>query len=167
MSRFKFVNSYDDDEPINLKYKIGDEVAGIASLEDFTFTFTFDYLSLDTSNLCFNNPNVSKEDFVEIFSLKKSLSKIKVRDIQDRFKRNFHFHEINLIDKKSLVEPLKKLFNYSKFIEPYKLPSLYQIAVYTDNQSLKAPRIVGFFGKYAVFHVLWLDYDHQIYKVKT
>lgn len=165
LSRFNFADSYDDNEPINLKYKIGDKIAGIASLKNFTFTFTFDYLSLESSNLCFNNPDVSKEDFVEIFSLKKRLSKMNINDIQDKYQRDFHFHEINLNNKTFLINLLKKLFNYNKHIEPYNLPTIYQIAVYTNDQA--APRIIGFFGKYAVFHVLWLDYKHQIYKINS
>ncbi len=150
MTRYSFSDS-EDEEPINLKYKIGDEIAGISALVDYTFTFTFDYLSLESSDLCFNNSNVSKEDFVEVFSLKKKLSKMKVKDIQNKFRKEFHFHEISLVDKGFLVQPLKKLFNYTKFIQPYDLPTLYQIAVYTNTELLKAPRIVGFFGKYAIF----------------
>jgi hypothetical protein len=165
MPSYYFPNS-DDDEPIQLKYKIGDDIAGIAALQDYTFTFTFDYLSLESSDLCFNNSNVSKEDFVEIFSLKKKLSRMRVKDIQDKFRKEFHFHEISLVDKGFLVQPLKNLFNYTKFIQPYDLPTLYQIAVYTNNELLKAPRIVGFFGKYGVFHVLWLDYHHKINPIK-
>jgi hypothetical protein len=165
MNKYPLFNS-DDDEPIKLKYKIGDKIAGIAALEDYTFTFTFDYLSLNSSNLCFNNNDVSREDFVKIFSLKKKLSKMKIEDIQNKRKRDLHFHSIDLNEKRFLKEPLKNLFGYSRVIEADRFPTIYQIAVYTDNELEKAPRIVGFFGNYGVFHVLWLDYHHQIYRGK-
>lgn len=161
MQNFGF---YEEDEPINLKYKIGDIIPKIPEIENLTFVFAFDYLSLEQTGYCFDNPNITQNDFFKIFRLKKELSKITIKDIQDQFKRHFHFHSIDLNIKKFLLEPLKKLLNYSKFIEVYKLPTLYQIAVYTDNTLDKAPRIIGFFGKHAVFHILWLDYEHDVYK---
>lgn len=158
---------YEEDEPINLKYKIGDIIPKIPEIENLTFVFAFDYLSLEQSKFCFDNPNITQTDFIKLYTLKKELSKITVKDIQDKFKKSFHFHIIDFNSKKFLIDPFKKLLNYPKFIEVYKLPSLYQIAVYTDNTSDKAPRIVGFFGKYAVFHILWLDYNHDIYKIPS
>ena len=156
---------YEEEEPINLKYKVGDTIPTMPEIENLTFVFAFDYLSLEQSEYCFNNPSVTKDDFIKIFKLKKELSKITIKDIQDRLKRQFHFHYIDLNTKTFLIDRLKTLFNYKKFISVDKLPSLYQIAVYTDNNLEQAPRIVGFFGKYAVFHILWLDYHHNIYKV--
>ena len=166
MQRYDFP---EEEEPINLKYKIGDIVPKMPEIENLTFVFAFDYLSLKQTQYCFDNPNITKDDFIKIYKLKKELAKISVKDIQDRLKQRFHFHSIDLNTKTFLLKPFKELLNYPHNIEVYKLPSLYQIAVYTDKSSDKssdkAPRIVGFFGKHAVFHILWLDYEHNIYKV--
>ena len=162
---FDFYEDDEFDEHSSLKYKIGDQMIKISSIESFTLSFAFDYLSLDSTKFCFNNHNISVEDYRELFIFKKEVSTVKIKDlIDDRLtNKKYHFHTIDLIKKKFLIEPLKKLMNYSKYIELYQLPTLYQLAVYTNSKIERSPRIVGFFGKYAVFHILWFDYGHEIY----
>ncbi|MCD8435119.1 hypothetical protein LNJ03_07375 [Tenacibaculum dicentrarchi] len=159
----------DDDDSINLKYSVGDEIINFGEIENLTLTMVFDYLSLDKTKLCFNNPKITADDFTKLFEFKQRVSKIKINYfIEDsNTKREYHFHSIDLYKKKFLLEPLKKLLNYNKFIEVYKLPTIYQLGVYTNNETMKAPRIIGFFGKNACFHLIWFDYEHSIYPNKT
>lgn len=158
----------EEDESVNVKYKVGDKVINFGEIENLTLTIVFDYLSLDNSSLCFNNDKITADDFRKLFEFKQKVSTIKINSFLDdtNTKREYHFHSIDLYKKKFLLEPLKKLLNYNKFIEVYQLPTIYQLGVYTDNTTMKAPRILGFFGKNAAFHLLWFDYDHSIYPQK-
>jgi hypothetical protein len=113
------------------------------------------------------NANILADDYAKLFEFKKEVSKIKIKDFFDNsgIKRKYHFHNIDLYKKKFLIDMMKNLLGYDKYVEVYKLPTIYQIAVYTSTK--KAPRILGFFGKNATFHILWLDYEHNIYQMKV
>jgi hypothetical protein len=161
MSKHEF---FEEDETINLKFRIGDSFPKkMKDLDSYTFTFAFDYLSMQNTKFCFNNPNITKEDYIKLFELKKELCNMKVADIQNIHNKKYHFHTIDLLEKTFLFNPLKKLLNV-KYIDTEKFPPLFQIALYTDNEKLKAPRIIGFFGRYAIFHILLFDYGHEIYR---
>jgi hypothetical protein len=159
--------AFDDEEDIEyLKYKIGDADIRIPNIDEYTLLFAFDYLSLNSTRYCFNNPSILAEDFIKIYEFKKLASKITIRDFteKDFIRRQYHFHHIDIFHKKFLQELFTSLLG--RKIDINKLPSLYQFAIFTDNNTLKAPRIIGFFGKRGVFHVLWLDYEHAIYPMK-
>lgn len=164
----KFDFYEDDDENVNIKYQVGDDIINFGDIENLTLTIVFDYLSLNKTKLCFNNNEITADDFRRLFEFKQQVSTIKINSFIDdsRIKREYHFHSVDLYKKKFLLEPLKKLLNYNKFIEVYQLPTIYQLGVYTDNLTMKAPRILGFFGKNAAFHLLWFDYEHSVYPNK-
>jgi hypothetical protein len=159
--------TFDDEEEIEpLKYKIGDADIKIPNIDEYTLLFAFDYLSLNTTKYCFNNPTVLAEDFIKIYEFKKLASKITIRDFTENIsiRRQYHFHYIDIFSKSFLIDIFTGLLG--KKMKPHELPSLYQFAIFTDNDTLKAPRIVGFFGKRGVFHILLLDYEHGIYPMK-
>lgn len=154
-----------EEEHENIKYLKGDKVIKIGEIEELSLIIAFDYISLNNTDLCFNNNTITSVDYAKLFEFKKQISKVKIKDFFDNsaIKRKFHFHDVDLYQKKFLINLLKSLLGYDKFVEVYKLPTIYQIAVYTDQN--KAPRILGFFGKNASFHILWFDYNHKIYNM--
>jgi hypothetical protein len=129
-------------------------------IEDLTLIFAFDYLSLEQSNLCFNNPKLQTSDYTDIFQFLKKIADKSIDDFRNE-QQIYHFHEVPL--KADLKTALQNIFNQNR-VRDY--PALYQIAVYTDNTNQKAPRIVGFFGKFAIFHIIWLDFEHSIFPAR-
>ena len=160
---FRFAS---EDEPTSGKYLKGDKIITIGEIEDLSLVVAFDYISVQNTEYCFNNINILASDYAKLFEFKKEVSKIKIKDFFDNsnIKKKYHFHDVNLYNKTFLINKMKSLLGYSNYIEAYKLPTIYQIAVYTSEK--KAPRILGFFGKNATFHILWLDYEHKIYQMK-
>jgi hypothetical protein len=154
-----------EDEPVSGKYFRGDKAITIGEVENLTLVVAFDYVSVKNSDYCFNNVKIQSDDYGKLFEFKKEISKIKIKDFFDNttIKRKYHFHDVDLYKKKFLIDKMKELLGYSNHIEAYKLPTVYQLGVYTDNTTMKAPRILGFFGKNATFHILWFDYEHKIY----
>lgn len=163
MSKYNF---YEEEDSIKLKYKIGDSASPISQIENYSFIFTYDYISLNGSELCFDNKEITNEAFIELYRLKKELSNLSISQVLYEFNKKYRVHPIDLYKKKKLIEPLKALFNYKKYIDLSSLPTIYQVDVYTDSNTKEAPRLVGFFGYYAVFHVLWFDFHHSIYPCK-
>ena len=160
---------YENDEHEAVKYSFGDEVITIGQIENLSLVIAFDYLSVDCSDFSFNNIKITLEDYRKLFEFKKEISKIKIKDFfyDSDVKRKYNFHSIDLYQKKFLITIIKKLLNYkSEKLDLSKIPTIYQIGVYTDNKNMKAPRIVGFFGKNATFHILMFDYEHKIYSNK-
>lgn len=156
---------HDDEYITDLKYHFGDTVEFVQSYKS-TISFRYDYISLNETDLCFNNPNISKDDLIDFFKRKKHLSKIIFDDIYgDNFE--YHCHEVkckgdNAYLKKYITDEL----NIDANTEWYKLPTLIQIAVYTDSKTQKAPRIVGVMANGAIFHPILFDLEHKIYKAK-
>lgn len=159
-----YFDDEDDFEPI--KYKIGDKNINSPSIGQYTLFFAFDYVSLNGTKYCFNNPQIKHEHFVEIYHFKRDISSIIINDFTDnsRLKQKYHFHSIDIFQKRYLVPLFCKLLGMKQDVDPSKLPTLYQFAIFTNNETSEAPRIVGFFGKMGIFYVLWLDYEHDIYK---
>jgi hypothetical protein len=154
-----------EDEHESVKYIYGDRVTILREIENLTLVVAFDYLSISNTDYCFNNQKITVDDFRKLFEFKKQISKIKIKDFFDdnNIKKKYHFHDIDLYKKTFLINLMKPLLNYKNFLKVENLPTIYQIGVYTDNIKMKAPRILGFFGKNATFHILWFDYEHKIY----
>jgi hypothetical protein len=163
----KFIFPDDDDELENPKYKFGDDLPNFKQIQNITFSFAFDYLSIGLqkiSDLCFDNPAIEKADYIDLLLLLNELSSQTLDDLEND-KQKYHFHLIDINEKTFLKTPLKNLLGIQSN-RNIDYPALYQIALYTDNQTQKAPRIVGFIGKYAIFHLLWFDYNHSIYRMR-
>ncbi len=154
-----------EDEHESVKYSYGDKVTTLGEIEKLSLVIAFDYLSLINSDFCFNNSKIIVDDYRKLFEFKKEISKIKIKEFFDnsKVKQKYHFHSVDLYKKKFLINLMKSLLNYNKYLEVDKLPTLYQIGVYTNNVTMKAPRVLGFFGRNATFHILWLNYEHKIY----
>jgi hypothetical protein len=168
MSKYEefFIDDDDDDYAPDTKYIRGASLPSEKELEDFTLSFAYDYASVDASTLCFNNHSIIIDDYRYFFQFKKEVSTISVKQLLNN-KHEYRFHTIDLYQKKTLIEPLKKLLGIKEEkIKVSSLPTIYQLGVYTDSDNQKAPRIVGFIGYYGIFHVLWFDYSHSIYPIK-
>ncbi len=157
---YSFVTEEEDE---NIKYLKGEKAINIKRIEQLTLVIAFDYISVQKTEFCFNNENIVASDYAKLFEFKKDISKIKIIDFYDNenISRKYHFHQIDLFKKKFLIDKIKILLGYGNFVEVAKLPTIYQMAGYTNEK--KAPRILGFFGRNATFHILWLDYEHKIY----
>lgn len=158
----------DGDEIAPTKYKIGDKKDTKPYSQTFTMAFAFDYISIAGSKLCFDYDKIPADDYHQLFYLKQEISSIKVSDLFSAYRKQYRFHDIVIDktnDKKWLIPLLCDLFKVDKNDDNIvnQLPNIYQIQVYTDNVSNTAPRIVGFFGNYGIFHLLWFDYEHSIY----
>lgn len=165
MSHYFLPHDDDDESFDDPKYIFGDEIKKICDLEEYTPSFAFDYISMSETNLCFNCPDIPLSDFIKLFERKKEISSKSIGEIIDSPGQEYHFHEVNLYQKKELKERLKELLK-TKNDKVEALPVVYQLAVYTDNKTGKAPRIMGFFHKKGIFHLLWFDYSHSVYPKK-
>ena len=154
-----------EDEHESVKYLYGNKVTTLGEIEKLTLVVAFDYLSVINTDFCFNNVKIEVSDFRKLFEFKKEISKIKIKDFFDDsiIKKKYHFHSVDLYKKKFLINLMKPLLNYNQYLEVDKLPTIYQIGLYTNNTNMKAPRVLGFFGRNATFHILWFDYEHKIY----
>jgi hypothetical protein len=162
---------FDDIEVPAPKYIVGTKEPSLSQIAKYTFAFAYDYISLNKTRLCFDNDKIPARDYHELYYLKQEISGVKVSDIQGEKRDFYRFHSIDYAEKRKwLFTALAKTLNVkvTNAYERDQLPTLYQIEVYTDNVTQEAPRIVGFFGNYGIFHLVWFDYEHQIYpKVNT
>jgi len=144
------------------KYRLKEKGLNFRDISHLTPTFAFDYLSLSSSDLCFNKKGLCVDDYVGfLFGLKK-LSTIPY----DTLKRNptFRFHAIDFSD--SRVSLKRKDFkdiltSKEELLNDDEMPTLYQL----DIQYVREARICGFLYR-GTFYIVWFDRDHIIYKRK-
>jgi hypothetical protein len=143
-----------------VKSKPNDSIPALETHFHFSPVFGFDYLSLDKSNFCFNNPAIPARDFVELLRRFQKISLLTYSEIQDKTVGNgYHFHEVEKwrLNSHGLADEFqKKLEGRTR-----ALPPVYQFALYTDKNT--APRILGYIGKWGIFYLLWLDHGHLLY----
>nr|WP_320119750.1 hypothetical protein [uncultured Marinifilum sp.] len=134
-------------------------------LEDFKIRFAFDQISLDQKTICFNNPNIKDGTYLEMIEFAKYLSNVSLAEIvndSDYLK----LHTIDLHKKYFLKPILQEVFKSDTIDD---LPDIYQLRAVgqDDYENFIAPRIVGYFGVSGVFHLLFFDYYHAIYPIKS
>lgn len=164
-NKFKISEPIDQlDKSVNSlsKYKLGVEGKSFHFIKAMKPIFAFDYLSLESSEICFDNKVLVKDDFVGFF---EGLKKISAKTY-DEMKRNpyYRFHSIDLFDPKVDLQPrrLRKILAPSgKGLTENELPTLYQF----DLQYKSAARAVGFLYM-GVFYIVWYDRYHKIYPQK-
>lgn len=158
-------------EVLKQYYTFGSEIHPLEEIQSNTPTFNYNYLSLDKSNLCFNNVALDKREFTEYFKIVKEISSIPISELLGKEKEKYHCHTIEGSKLDRIEYKIKRLLSVDDKIKLTELPMVGQFAIYTDppktesNKIIsKAPRVVFIFGNFGVLHILLLDYDHEIYK---
>ena len=137
--------------------------------EGLTPLFAFDYISLNESSFCFNNPAISAADWMAFMKKCKGISGLKYSDMLDKSYEDEHrFHQVKFKQLRpyGLDKYIEDLCRNSAKTSKFSIPDIYQFGLYTDKENNRAPRIVGFIGKWAVFYLLWFDVGHLLYPDK-
>jgi hypothetical protein len=149
--------------PTLSKYKIGEEGVSFRAISNLKPVFAFDYLTQSSTELCINHKNISKDDLLGFLNGLKKISGYTYDELsRDRILR---FHKIEFNDPRVGIKPqdfLKVLAPCSRGIDEDQLPQLYQF----DLQYRIEARAVGFLFK-GIFHIVWYDRNHIIYKRKN
>ena len=119
-------------------------------IKDITPIYSFQYISLQSSPVCFNGYNIAVKDFHRLFDSFKKYSTITYA--QMRANKAFHFHEIIWDDVElKEIDFLKCLT--PKITDDVQTPTVYQFDVFEEA------RIIGFIYC-GVFYAVWLDRNH-------
>src|SRR5689334_11370613 len=78
------------------KYKIGEQGVPFHDIRKMKPTFAFDYLSLEQSDICFDNPTYDKDDYIGFLTCLKTLSRLDFQTLHDT--PNYRFHKIDFDD---------------------------------------------------------------------
>jgi hypothetical protein len=142
------------------KYNLGEKGYDFYDIKHLKPTFAFDYLSLNTSDLCFNSPQLNIKDFIGLLDGLKKLSSI-TYDILKRVPY-YRFHSVDFdSDNISITrKDYKAMLTFKEeLLEDDELPTLYQF----DFQYVQEARVFGFLYK-GIFYLVWYDRNHIIYK---
>lgn len=163
-----YLEDFGDDvfEELTSKGVKGGQNDHIPSLDEhyhFKPVFGLDYLSLDSSPFCFNNPSIPAYGLIEVLKCCQRMSLLTYQELEDTSIGNaYHFHEVD--QKKLEAHGLIDKFQEKLPDRKKRLPPVYQVAIYTDGGKGDAPRMVGYIGKWGIFYLLWLDWGHQLYR---
>jgi hypothetical protein len=163
----KYLNDINPAPPENLgnKYIFGrDKPVNLYPNKKLLPVFSFLSINLNASPLCFNNPDLSTEDYHKMFERLKTLASVSYEEL-DKGGKAYRFHSIDFYDKDValsqedyinciLDNPDPKKIDYDK------IPECYQLEVFEEA------RITGYLGNSGVFHLLWFDRHHTIYPRK-
>lgn len=154
-----FDPKYDD---LITKVKIGEERIDFCLIQSCSPIFSFDYISLNKSEYCFNYSNVVIHDYHILLKKLKKMSNLSYSSIHDESGTGYRFHIIHGKERRFLSAKLK-LHIDKDTLDDSEIPEFYQFELYTNPVKNVAPRIIGFIGRLGVFFLLWLDYNHQTY----
>ncbi len=150
----------DELKKIKSKYRLGEKGLSFYEIRDLKPVFAFDYLSLNNSDLCFNSPQLLKEDYVGFLDgLKRNSPKTYHELSTNKF---YRFHSINFeIDNISISKgDYKKVLTHRESeLSDDELPTLYQFDLHYNQKA----RACGFLFC-GVFYLVWFDKNHIIYK---
>ena len=141
------------------KYRVGEQGIPFNSVKELKPIFAFDYLSLNSSELCFNVKTNKRNDLLGFLEGLKKISTFTYEEM--RRTKALRFHSIDLYDKNVSLNPkdfLKVLAPSSRGMTENELPTLYQF----DLQYKIEARAVGFLYK-GIFYIVWYDRNHIIY----
>lgn len=145
------------------KYKIGETGMNFHSIKHLKPIFAFDYLSFFKTDLCCNSKQRTKEDLLGFLQGLKKVSEFTYDNLTRT--RALRFHKVDFNDNRVSLKPkqlIKILAPSGKNLTENELPNLYQF----DLQYVGEARAVGFLFK-GIFHLVWFDRDHIIYKKKN
>ena len=120
-----------------------------------TPVYSFQYVSLEKGDVCFNGDNISLKDFHRLFDTLKKYSIITYEDM-DRDKKTYHWHEVKWRDISLKEKDFQKCLT-PNITDDIQTPTVYQFDVF------KEARIMGFIHN-GIFYVVWLDRNHNAYK---
>lgn len=158
------INNLIEDEGRDLKFKIQDKLTPINL--NCTPSISYDYLLLDHgSDYSFLNPEINtitSEEFPHLSDSQiyfKKLNEICTSNFSDLNDSTFFFQ---------MISPNRKLKDIVDFIFSIKLqadqiPPFIELKLYTNKNSIKAPRIFGFIGNANIIYILFYDPFHQIF----
>jgi hypothetical protein len=141
------------------KYHLGEKGYNFYDIKHLKPTFAFDYLSLNTGNLCFNSPQLNVKDFIGLLDGLKKISAI----TYDTLKRvpTYRFHPVDFDKDKISISrnDFKSMLTFKEeLLNDDELPTLYQF----DFQYVQEARVFGFLYK-GIFYLVWYDRYHSIY----
>lgn len=142
------------------KYNLGEKGYDFYDIKHLKPTFAFDYLSLNTSDLCFNSPQLSIKDFIGLLDGLKKISSV-TYDVMKRVPV-FRFHSVDFDNDNISItrKDFKAMITFKgELLEDDELPTLYQF----DLQYIQKARVFGFLYK-GIFYLVWYDRNHIIYK---
>lgn len=148
-------------EILDIEYDFNEISIPFHRIRDYLPKFSFKYLAFNSTEYCFNNPSIEKEDYEDLLLMKKEISNISY-DSLDRQKQHFH-----CIDES---KPRKLLIDlFSEYIKKYRIekeaiPDFYQFA--GSHNPDKPQRVIGFLGELGVFNIVWFDFNHKVYPTK-
>jgi hypothetical protein len=168
-----FIPSSDDDcEDVGDIYKYDSEVINLPDVQNFHPKFSYTNISLDGSNLCFNNIKIDHIVFIKYFEALKELSGYTIQDFFDgsiskKYFTHFSFEQIlrkKEINSKFLTLPKVPISKRANFDFPITGQFGFNCSLTDLNGKIikKAPRIFFVIGKYEVFHLIFFDLDHNI-----
>lgn len=141
------------------KYKIGEKGYSFYDIKSLKPVFAFDYLALDSSDLCFNSPKLESKDYVGFLDGLKKVSSISYNDLKVVPAYRFHAIDFEKDNLSITRKNFKKILTYKEeLLTDEEMPTLYQF----DLQYVQKARACGFLYK-GIFYLVWYDRHHSIY----
>lgn len=158
------LDDFIDSEGRDLKYKLKDKLLPVNF--DCTPFISYDFLLLDSSEYSFHNPEINNSTSETHINV--SDSQIYFQKIQEICKSNFGVLRDEYKDFQIINNPnknLKKVADtiFSKKLTNEEMPPFFEIKLYTNKITNKAPRIFGFIGNVSALYVLFYDPFHKIF----
>lgn len=141
------------------KYKVGSTGLSFYDIREIKPVFAFDYLSLGSTELCFDCPKLSTIDYVGLLAGLKTNSQFTYNELKNN--PYYRFHKINFdTDNVSIKKKdFKQILSFKpEEISDDELPTLYQFDLHYKQKA----RACGFLYK-GIFYLVWFDKDHIIY----
>lgn len=141
------------------KYKIGAKGIDFHKIREMKPIFAFDYLSFNSTNLCYDNDALKVEDYLGLLkALKTNSEKTYGELIKTPI---YRFHKIDF--DKDKISITRKHFKKALSHKPDEildddLPTLYQFDLHYHQKA----RACGFLYK-GIFYLVWFDREHSIY----
>ena len=140
-------------EKIFEKYKLGEQTDKFNEISQLQPIFSFDYISLNKSNFCFDGTTLGKPEYKNLLTGLKDVSQYSyhVLNRNDRF----HFHEVKWKDVNYSSSHFHKSV-YGEFFNDESDLTPYQFKVFGKA------RVVGFLYK-GVFYLVLFEVGHKGY----
>ncbi|MFZ4863969.1 hypothetical protein ACL9RF_17490 [Sphingobacterium sp. Mn56C] len=158
--KFKIANPQEQLDKVKIdKYKIGEKGVSFYDIREMKPVFAFDYLSLNSSDLCYDCSTLTLEDYLGLLTALKTNSQFTYNDL--RVNKYYRFHPINFDEDNISIKrkDFKKALSFKPDeIPDDELPTLYQFDLHYHQKA----RACGFLYK-GIFYLVWFDRNHIIY----
>jgi hypothetical protein len=141
------------------KYKLGEKGYSFYDIKHLKPVFAFDYLSLESSDLCFNSGKLEIKDYIGFLEGLKKISSISYHELKVVPAYRFHQIDFDTHNVSISKKDFKRVLTFKEeLLKDEELPTLYQF----DLQYVQKARACGFLFK-GVFYIVWYDRHHIIY----